>query len=118
MKPFLKIPLLLSLVATLQAAFIPDFKVKPDDYTVLMAVDAKASPGMSEFQGGSHGKFFVQGWNQPDQTLQWTIQVSQADSYAANILIQRISGSELRLNLTVDGKVFPATLPALSLIHI
>lgn len=112
MKPFLKIPLLLSLVATLQAAFVPDFKVKPDDYTVLMAVDAKASPGMSEFQGGSHGKFFVQGWNQPDQTLQWTIQVSQADSYAANILIQRISGSELRVNLTVDGKVFPATLPA------
>ena len=50
--------------ASTSAQFKPDFKLKPDDYTVLMAVDAKASPGLGEFQGGSHGKFFVHGWNQ------------------------------------------------------
>jgi hypothetical protein len=112
MKPLLAIPLLLSLVATLNAAFVPDFKIKPDDYTVLMAVDAKASPGLGSFQGGAHGKFFIHGWNNPDHKLEWTLNAPQADSYAANILIQRISGPELRLNLTVDGKVFSATLPA------
>lgn len=98
--------------ASASARFKPDFELKPDDYTVLMAVDAKASPGLGEFQGGSHGKFFVQGWNQPDRKLEWNLQVPQADSYAANILIQRISGPELRVDLTVDGKVFSATLPA------
>ncbi len=94
------------------AQFKPDFNLKPDDYTVLMAVDAKASPGLGSFQSGSHGKFFVHGWNQPDQKLEWNIQVPRGDPYAANILIQRIRGLELRLDLTVDGKVFSATLPA------
>ena len=84
----------------------------PNNYTVLIAVDAKASPGLASFQGGTHGKFFVHGWNQPDQKLEWNLQVPQADSYAANILVQRISGPELRLNLTVDGKVYSATIPA------
>jgi len=68
MTPCCTIPLLAALFLTtqvLRAAFVPDFKIRPDDYTVFMAVDAKVSYGLTPFQPGGHGKFFLRGWRRP-----------------------------------------------------
>jgi len=53
---------LLALPALAAQSFVPDFRIKPDDYSVLMGADAKLSPGMKPFQAGAHGKFHVTGW--------------------------------------------------------
>ncbi|MCX6876836.1 MAG: hypothetical protein NTW21_23940 [Verrucomicrobia bacterium] len=44
------LPALFITAALGHAAFVPDFKLKPDDYTVLMAVDAKLSAGLTPFR--------------------------------------------------------------------
>ena len=49
------ISLALPAVAAAQS-FVPDFRVKPDDYSVLMAADAKLPPGLKPFQAGAHFK--------------------------------------------------------------
>jgi len=36
-------------------SFRPDFRVKPDHNTVLLAADAKLPPGLKPFQAGAHG---------------------------------------------------------------
>ena len=46
---------------------IPDVRIHQDDYTALMAVDARLAPGLKPFQSGGHGKFQVVGWNQASQ---------------------------------------------------
>ena len=48
---------------TAAESFVPDFRLKPEDYTVLMAADAKLPTGLKPFQAGAHGKFHVTGWN-------------------------------------------------------
>jgi hypothetical protein len=61
---------------------LPDFRIKPDDYTVSMAVDTKLPPGLKPFQAGAHGKLHVAGWMQPDQKMEWAFTVPQEDVYA------------------------------------
>src|SRR5512145_386398 len=88
-----------ALPALAAQSFVPDFRVKPDDYTVLMAADAKLPPGLRPFQAGAHGKFHVTGWTRPEQKLEWGITVPQADAYAVNVLLQRHGNQPL----LVDG---------------
>ena len=92
--------------------FIPDFKLKPDDYTVLMVADAQYSEGMKPFLPGSHVKFHVQGWKRPDQKAQWTISAENSDEYAVNVLVEQKSKQSLRLDVTVNGKTISAVLPS------
>ncbi len=93
------------------AGFAPDFKLKPDDYTVLMAVDAKLSAGLAPWNAGGHGKFFLQGWQRPDQQAEWKITASEAADYAVQVLVNRNSNQELRLEVTAAGKTITGTLP-------
>ena len=49
------------LPAALGAQFVPDYLVRPDDFTVLMVPDAAVSEGIEKWTSG-HGKFFGKGW--------------------------------------------------------
>lgn len=73
-------------------SFTPDGRVKSDDYTVLMAVDAPLPEGSQRFQHGGHGKFFVQGWTNSQQVFCWTITVSVPGDYVVNVLTRREDG--------------------------
>ena len=53
--------------ASASAQFKPDFKLKPDDFTVLMGVDADLSDGLNRVSHSGHGKFQVSGWSRADQ---------------------------------------------------
>jgi hypothetical protein len=44
--------LILNTIAV-SGTFVPDFRVKPDDYTVLMAADAKRPAELKPFQAGA-----------------------------------------------------------------
>lgn len=93
-------------------SFVPDFKLKPDDYTVLMAVDAQLSDGLRPFQAGAHGKFFIQGWQRADQRAEWQVTAAESANYAVQVLVNRVSHQELWLEVTAAGKTLAATLPA------
>jgi hypothetical protein len=104
--------LILLLTATLgRAAFIPAFKLKADDYTVLMAVDAKLADGLVPFQSGGHGKFHVERWQRPDQQASWTITTAEAADHAVQILVRQDGNQELRLDVRAAGKTLTGTLP-------
>ncbi|NLH16659.1 MAG: alpha-L-fucosidase [Phycisphaerae bacterium] len=92
-------------------SYIPDFHVRPDDYTVLMAVDAVLSPGLKPFQAGAHGKFHVTGWTQPEQSLTWEVTVPQQDNYAVNVLLCQNDNQPLTLAVSGTGQTFTANLP-------
>ena len=91
-------------------SFVPDFRVKPDDYTVLMAVDAKLSDGLKPFQTGAHGKFFIQGWQRPDQLASWTVTAADQADYAVNVLVRQKSRGTLRIEVSAQGRPLVATL--------
>ena len=107
--------LLLAISSALSAfaaeSFAPDFRIKPDDYTVLMAVDAKLPPGLKPFQAGAHGKFHVTGWTQPEQQLEWSITVPQADEYAVNVLLQPHGNQPLVVEVLGAGQTLSAVVP-------
>ncbi len=94
-----------------EAAFVPDFQLKPDDYTALITVDAKVSEGLRPFQAGGHGKFFVQGWRSTEQQAEWKVTSAEAAEHAAQVLIQRNSGPELRIEVAINGRKITGTLP-------
>ncbi len=101
----------LHLPATLQAAFIPDFKLKPDLCNVLMGFDAKLSSGLSAQGAGAHGKLWVNGWSRPDQQALWEITSDAAADYAVQVLVNS-NGQELRLEVAAAGRTLTGTLPA------
>jgi len=99
-------------IGTLRAAFVPDCKLKPDDYTVLMAVDAKLTAGLTSFQPATHGKFFVLGWHRADQQAEWRVTAGEPANYAVNVLVNRNGNQSLKLEVAAAGKILTGTLPA------
>jgi len=97
---------------TLAEHFVPDHRIRPDDYTILMAADAKLSPGLKPFQPGGHGKFHVTGWTHPEQTLEWEATVPSEDVYAVNILIRRHGSQPLNVEIAACGQRLSGTIPA------
>ena len=64
--------LILALVGrTVAAGYVPEFRVLPDDYTVMMAVDAARSEELKADHPGGHGKFFVTAWKRAVQFAEW-----------------------------------------------
>jgi len=98
--PALTAILLMAIPAMAENLFKPDFRVRPDDYTVLMAHDARLPEGLMRFQAGAHGKFQVHGWTRSDQPLTWEVTVPDDDTYAVNVLACR--GDDRPLDLTVS----------------
>ena len=93
-------------------AFVPDFRVRPDDYTVLMAADAKRPPELKPFQAGAHGKFHVTGWTRPEQALEWEIAVPEEDAYSINVLLLRHGSQALRVEVTSATQTVNGLVPA------
>ncbi len=104
--------LFLSVDRVSAGGFVPDFKLKPDDYTVLMAVDAKLSAGLAPSMASHHGKFFIQGWQRPDQQAEWKVTVGVAADYAVQVLVNRNGNQVLRLGVSAAGNTLTGTLPA------
>jgi hypothetical protein len=108
----LRLLILLLTGALARAAFIPDFKLKPDDYTVLMAVDASLSDGLVPFQPGGHGKFHVERWQRPDQQALWNITAPGSADHAVQVLVRQDGNQQLRLEVSAAGTTLSGTLPA------
>ena len=101
---------LLVFCSRVMGQFIPENKIKPDDYTILMTVDAHLAEGLRPFQPGGHGKFFVQDWHASDQYAAWTVIVDQPGEYAANVLIRTKSKHEIRAVVDIDDQKLTANL--------
>lgn len=108
--------ILLSLLAagSLSAAarFEPDFRVKPDDFTVLMGVDARLSDGLKRNQSSGHGKFHVHDWTNVNQSATWNISSGEAAKHEVSVLIRRANKQPLTLRLDAAGQSLRANLPA------
>lgn len=101
------------MAGTARSAFVPDFRIKSDDFTILMVPDATVSSGLRFFQAGGHGKFFAQGWHNSDQWASWQVNVPSADDYAVNVLIRRRSDRPLTVTVrSGDGQVAGVLSPA------
>lgn len=98
--------------AVVKPVFVPDFKLKPDDYTVLLAVDAKLPAGLVPFQAGAHGKFFIKNWQRSDQQAEWTVTAPADADYAVQVLVNGTSHQAIRLEVAAAGKTLTAILPA------
>ena len=108
----LRVAALLSVNAhAVSGAFVPDFRVRPDDYTVLMAADAKRPPELKPFQAGAHGKFHVTGWTRPEQALEWEITVPEEDAYSINVLLRRHGSQALRVEVTCATQTVSGLVP-------
>ena len=109
----LRVAALLSVNAmAASGAFVPDFRVRPDDYTVLMAADAQRPLELKPFQAGAHGKFYVTGWTRPEQALEWEITVPEEDAYSINVLLRRHGSQALRVEVTSAPQTLGVLVPA------
>lgn len=93
-------------------AFVPDFRVRPDDYTVLMAADAQRPPELKPFQAGAHGKFHVTGWTRPEQALAWEITVPEEDAYSVNILLRQQGRQAFCVEVAGATQALSGSVPA------
>jgi len=112
--PALTVILLSAIPAMAENLFKPDFRVRPDDYTVLMAHDARLPEGLKCFQAGAHGKFQVEGWTRPDQALTWQVTVPDEDAYAVNVLACRGDDRPVELTVSAAGRSVSGTLRSAS----
>ncbi len=95
--------------------FTPDFKLKPDDFTVLMGVDAELSDGLARAIRSAHGKFEVKGWTRADQSATWKITAAEAAPHEVFVLVNRANSQQpLTFKVNVAGQSLSGTLPAKS----
>lgn len=102
----------LAALAAAGAQFTPDFKLKPDDVTALMGVDAELAEGLQRVSHSSHGKFQVAGWTRSDQTASWKITSSEAARHEVFLLVKRANKQPLAFKLDAAGQELRGTLPA------
>lgn len=77
------------------AQIVPDFYVRPDDFTVRMVPDAAVSEGVEKWTSG-HGKFFGKGWRKAGQQAEWRVTAPAADDYAVNVSLYQSRGAPVR----------------------
>jgi hypothetical protein len=94
------------------AQFKPDFQLKPDDFTVLMGVDAELSDGLQRVSHSGHGKFQVSDWTCANQSATWKITSSKEAKHEVFLLIKRANNQPLTFKLDAAGQSLAATLPA------
>jgi len=104
-------PLALSLGAA-SAQFKPDVKLKSDDFTVLMGVDAELSEGLSRVSLSPHGKFQVAGWTRADQSATWKITATEAAAYEVHLLVKRANNQPLAFKFDAAGQSMHGSLSA------
>lgn len=69
---------------TRNTRFIPDFRIKPDDYSVLMAADGTNPNGLRAWIN-DHRRLQVKDWPLGGQTT-WEVEVVEEGDYAVNVL--------------------------------
>ena len=102
----------LASLSSASAQFKPDFKLKPDDFTVLMGVDAELSPGLNRISHSGHGKFHVAGWSRADQNAVWKVTANTAGAHEAYVLIKRANNQPIAVSVSTGSQVLRATVPA------
>ena len=75
------------------APFMPDFSVKTDDYTILIAQDGTLTGDLKLEQKADHKKFHVKGWTRKDQNISWNVNVPTPGNFEVNVLLQNLSSS-------------------------
>jgi hypothetical protein len=95
-------------LASASAQFRPDFKLKPDDFTVLMGVDAELSEGLNRVSHSSHGKFQVSGWSNAHQFATWKITTDKPGAHEVFVLVKRSNNQPLAFNLDAADKSITA----------
>ncbi len=99
-------------IGSAHAAFVPDLKLKPDDVTVLMGVDAELGEGLQRVSHSSHGKFQVAGWSRADQSATWKITSDKPAAHEVYVLVKRANQQPLAFKLDAAGKSLRGSLPA------
>ena len=96
------------------AFYKPDLRLRPDDYTVLMADDAILPAGVQRVNTGGHGKFQEEGWTKFDQKFEWQITAPKAGNYVLNILVQRLNPQPFEVTVSCNGQNLraPISTPA------
>ncbi len=99
-------------LAQANAQFQPDLKLKPDDFTVLMGVDAELSAGLNRISHSGHGKFQVSGWSSADHAATWKVTAAKTAPYAVFALVKRANNQPLAFKLDASGQSLRGSLPA------
>jgi hypothetical protein len=92
--------------------FVPDGRLRPDDYTILMAVDARRPSALVPLHAGGHGKFPLTHWTAANQLLEWDVDVPCEDAYAVNVLVRHQDRQTLRLEVEAAAEHATGTLAA------
>ena len=86
-----------------QNLFTPDFRIQPDNYTVLMASDAQLSPGLLRHPG-DHRKLEVREWTSLAQSFTWRVTAPDSGDYAVNMLLNHHAGSPVTLEVSAGAQ--------------
>jgi len=81
-----------------QAAYVPDFVVKPNDVTVLMAADGKNPNGLRAWIN-DHRRLQVKNWPVGGTTT-WEVEVAEGGQYAVNVLLSHSVQTPLQVSLS------------------
>ena len=87
--------------ATTKDTFVPDFKIKPDDYTVLMAADGRNPDGLRAWIN-DHRRLQVKDWPIGKETT-WEVEVVEEGEFAVNVLFNHHSKLPLKIAVTAGG---------------
>ena len=86
------------ITGTAGGAFVPDFKIRPDDYTVLMAADGNNPEGLKPWIS-DHRKSQVKNWPLGGTTT-WQVEVLEAGDYLVNALFNHSPSIPLKVTVT------------------
>jgi hypothetical protein len=93
--------LLAPLAASHGATFVPDSKLKPDDYTVLMAADGRNPDGLRAWIN-DHRRMQVKNWPLGGQTT-WDVEAVEPGDYAVNVLFNHSVKLPLKVAVTAGA---------------
>lgn len=93
-------PLLFLVLSTtlVHAAFLPDFVVKSDDVTVLMADDGKNPENLKAWIN-DHRRLQVKDWPVGGKTT-WEVEVAEPGDYSINVLFNHSVQADLEISLS------------------
>jgi len=92
------------IAGTAGGAFVPDFKIKTDDYTVLMAADGNNPEGLKPWIS-DHRKSQVKNWPLGGTTT-WQVEVLEAGDYAVNALFNHSPSIPLKVTVLTKEASF------------
>lgn len=80
----------------------PDAKLRPDDQTVLMGVDAIRQGAIKPIDMGPGKAGWIESWSASGDSLEWTAHVQKAGEYRISAIIES-SGQHCAVEVSVDS---------------